>query len=284
MVYVDGNGPRRLARFIDRELAGRGHRVIRSRRDLTPNQARNRALAEVRTEYVCFVDNDVIVRPGWLEALVRGARETGAWVTGPVILQGEYEDGVIHNAGGEFSFEGAFGSRVAHQRNVYKFQSIEAPREPLVRRTFDYVEFHCVLVRTDAFDKIGPLDEELYSTREHIDLCLRVRDAGGRVCGEPASVVAYLRPPPVELGDLPFFLRRWSEAWNLRSLRHFAAKYGLDPEPYVLRHKAMRRRRRLIYQPLLDGVRRRFGDETATRLGWRLARWELHANRRLVRG
>jgi GT2 family glycosyltransferase len=165
MIYVDGHSPRRLARFIDREVAGRGHRVIRSRRYLTPNQARNLALAEVRTEFVVFVDNDVVVRPGWLQTLVRSARETGAWVMGPVILQGEYEDGVIHNAGGEIAFEGEFGWRIAHQRNVYKFQQIEAPADPMERRTFDYVEFHCVLVRTDVFDKIGLLDEQLYSTR-----------------------------------------------------------------------------------------------------------------------
>lgn len=283
LVYVDNRSPRRLARTIRRLVEGRrgGGRVIRSGRYLSPNQARNLAVAQVRTEYVAFVDNDVLVRPGWLEALLACARETGAWVVGPVVLQGEFADGVIHNAGGELAFEGEFGRRVAVQRNVFKFQKLEAPDEPLVRRTFDYVEFHCVLVRSDVFHKIGPLDEELYSTREHIDLCLRVREAGGRVYGEPASVIAYLRPPPLHWGDLRFFMRRWSEAWNLRSLRHFAAKYGLDPA-YVERHKAMRKRRRLVFEPLRARVRRHLGEDAAARLVERLYRLELRVNRWLV--
>lgn len=46
----------------------------------------------------------------------------------------------------------------------------------------DFVEFHCVLVRTAAFDSIGPLDEGLLSSREHLDLCLQVRANGGE-CG-----------------------------------------------------------------------------------------------------
>jgi GT2 family glycosyltransferase len=57
------------------EVAGRfGVRAIRhdDRRGL--NAARNTGLREARADLIAFVDDDVFVPPGWLDALVEGAR------------------------------------------------------------------------------------------------------------------------------------------------------------------------------------------------------------------
>ncbi|MBA3294528.1 MAG: hypothetical protein H0T40_12575 [Geodermatophilaceae bacterium] len=62
------------------------------------------------------------------------------------------------------------------------------------------------------------LDQLLLSTREHLDLCLQIVEAGGSVWLEPASVVTYVTPPPVVRPDSPYFLLRWSESWNVASL------------------------------------------------------------------
>ena len=75
----------------------------------------------------------------------------------------------------------------------------------------DLVEFHAVLIRTDAFDRLGPLDEGLKSAFEENDLCLDVRRLGGGICLEPDSVISYMQPPPVAWCDIPYFLLRWSD-------------------------------------------------------------------------
>ena len=86
-----------------------------------------------------------------------------------------------------------------------------------------------MLVRTDVFKKLGPLDEGLMSVHEHCDLCLLVRGAGGTVYLEPDAVVTYVAPPPFEPGDRPFYLMRWSPDWNDRSLKRFIEKWNLAP-------------------------------------------------------
>jgi GT2 family glycosyltransferase len=80
--------PRRLRRFLEARPRERGFRPIRTERYLAPNEARRLGLEEVRTPYVVFIDNDVLVSPGWLGALVRCAEETGAWLVGPVCCFG----------------------------------------------------------------------------------------------------------------------------------------------------------------------------------------------------
>ena len=246
LVYVDGNAPRPIRDALREQSELRGFMLLRSGRYLSPNQARNQAIAVVRTPYIAFVDNDVFVTDGWLEALVTCAEETGAWVVGPLTFEGDPADEEVHNAGGFYHFTGPDGERDLVQENRYGHRSLSEMPAGRERFQVDYVEFHCVLVRRSVFDVIGPLDEGLLSTHEHLDLCLQVSAAGGEVWSETRAWVTYDNPPPVCRQDLPYFLLRWSEAWNLASLEHFAAKYGLGPS-YMKRAVKSRARRHVIF-------------------------------------
>ncbi len=260
LVYVDGNSPARVRDRL-REEAGRyGFSIVRTEHYLSPNRARNLGLQSVRTPYVVFLDNDVVVTRGWLSALVDTAEATGAWVVGPLNFEGDLGDMEVHNAGGFYRFEGPEGRRQLLQDNRYGHRQYREMPEGLERQRVDYVEFHCVLVRRSAFDAIGPLDEELLSTREHLDLCLQVQAAGGEVWSDMTSFVTYDHPPPVTLGDLPFFLLRWSEAWNVASLRHFVAKYGLSEE-YIERAGGSRTRRWVVFEPVRARARQSLGEK-----------------------
>ena len=87
LVYVDGNSPRAVRRAIQRLADEHGFHIIRSDRFLYGNEARNLGAAGVDTEFVAFVENDVLVTPGWLDALVRCADQTGAAAVGPLTLE-----------------------------------------------------------------------------------------------------------------------------------------------------------------------------------------------------
>src|SRR6185436_15805021 len=89
VVYVDGGSPSPVREYLERQSAWPHFELIRSEEYLTPNAARNLAAARVRTKYVAFVDNDALVSPGWLDALVDCAESTGAWVVGPVYCESE---------------------------------------------------------------------------------------------------------------------------------------------------------------------------------------------------
>jgi GT2 family glycosyltransferase len=280
LVYVDGRSPRKVRDHLRAASEEHGFTLLREERYLAPNRARNLALPHVHTPYVVFMDNDLLVTPGWLDALVDCAEETGAWAVGPLYFEGDPGDELIHMAGGSIEFSGEAGRRTI--RTTHHHQHVRLADAPaLGRGACDYLEFHCALVRTDVFGRIGALDEGLLSSREHLDLCLRITEAGGTVWFEPASQVTYLSPPPVPLGDIPYYWLRWSDAWSRASLEHFSETYGIDGN-YVDRVGIMRGRRQLVFAPVQAWTGRRLGGKAERVLGRALSAAEPRLNRLFV--
>src|SRR5262245_10713659 len=75
LVCVDGGSPPAVREYLARQAREKQFTLVRTDHYLTPNQARNLAAKYVRTPYVAYVDNDVIVSEGWLEPLVKCADE-----------------------------------------------------------------------------------------------------------------------------------------------------------------------------------------------------------------
>jgi GT2 family glycosyltransferase len=230
LVCVDGGSPPHVRDYLARQAAERKFRLIRTEHYLTPNAARNLAIAEVRTKYVVFIDNDALVSPNWLPALVDCAESTGAWVVGPLYCEREPIATRIHMAGGNGDIVVEGGRRVFRELHRYYGRSVEEIRPILRREPVEMIEFHCVLVRMEALAQIGPLDEELLAATEHSDLCLLARRSGGEVYFEPASIVTYIPPTSFEASDRPYFQLRWSHAWVDASLKRFQEKWDLTAD------------------------------------------------------
>ena len=300
VVVVDGGSPKAAASYLREQADMRGFTLIRREEFLTPNEARNVGCAAAKTKYVAFVDNDVLYTPDWLQALVRCAEETGAGAVAPLTCQGLPAHQEIHHAGGDFVEDAA---------SMKSFFDVEAPEkrkfvevmhghgEPLKdwegrleRKETGFGEFHCVLARRDVFDKIGPLDERMLSTKEHIDFGMSLRAAGESVWFEPASVVTYVFPcraRPLQVADWPFFCLRWSDTHAKKSLSHFIEKWRLDTgSDYVRSREAVwpMRRRQGVLIPMVRRVPLIGSNRTLTnKFAGALARIEKPANRLYVR-
>jgi len=226
-ICVDGGGPASIRRYLVAEARRRGFHLIRTKHYLTPNEARNLAIPEVKTKYIAFVDNDVIFAPDWLKALTRCADETGADIVTPIVCYGKPVHTKIHFAGGTATFASRSGKRTIKTAHRLIERQLSEVKGELLREPTELAEFHCVLVRRDVFERFGPLDGKLKSMHEHIDLCLTVRNAGGTVMFEPASVVTNLWEMPLRLSDLPYFFCRWNDDWASESRMHFERKWDV---------------------------------------------------------
>lgn len=253
LVYVDGNSPAKIKHYLEAKAKEKGFQLIRTDYYLSPNCARNTGLAQVNTKYVVFVDNDVIVSPGWLENLIKCADETGATVVGPLMCHEEPVHEVVHCAGGETHIIRDVTGRNRLREKMYKQGHRVLDVLPKMQRTqTELCEFHCMLVRTQIFDQVGVLDEALLNTKEHLDFCMNVIQAGGTVYFEPESLVTYVPGPPLEWTDLHFYMLRWSDAWELASLSRLREKWNLAEDGYF-KHKYKIlgwRRKNTILRPL----------------------------------
>lgn len=263
LVYVDGRSPASVSRFVRQQCESRGYQYLRFEHYLSPNEARNIALRHVETEFVVFVDNDLFVNPGWLGTLLRCADETGAWLAGPLYLEGGAVSPRVHMAGGYARIETRGGGRHLVEGHFHPHKKRSEIPEPLERTQTQLLEFHCMLARAERLRQLGDLDERLLSMHEHVDVCLTVRAAGGTILFEPASVVRYSFDGPLRPADLPYIALRWSDDWNSRSIEAFKQKWALsedDPSIAAGNRYGRRHRQMLLEQIMPARLRKtRFG-------------------------
>ncbi len=164
----------------------------------------------------------------------------------------------VHCAGGESGVEIKHenGQETRHiiEKIYSQGRSVSTLRPQLKRERTGLAEFHCMLVRKDIFAQTGPLDEQLLNTKEHVDFSMLVEQAGGSVWFEPASLVTYVPGIPRTLADLSFYMLRWSNEWELASLRRLRDKWNLTEDKYF-RHRYRNvgwRRKMTIVRPLSE--------------------------------
>jgi glycosyltransferase involved in cell wall biosynthesis len=229
VVVTDGGYDRSTRAWVESFAAARDATLLRADSVLSPNEARNASLPFVDTEYVAFLDDNCFVREGWLDALVRCADETGAAIVAPLYGFRTGRDGkeTVHVFGAEahVDVDGERRSMVDRHHNAGR--PIDDLLASASRMPTEAAEFHCMLVRTRLFEQVGPLDEGLLSTSEHLDLCMRARAAGHEVWTDPASVVVYELPLPLPRRDRSGYVLRWCEAWNRESYRRFAEQWDI---------------------------------------------------------
>ena len=259
LIYVDGGSPSHIKEYLQENSQKRGFKLIRTEQYLAPNQARNLAIPHVKTEFVLFVDNDVLVSAHWLDRLLKCADETEASVVCPLTCIGKKMNEIIHLAGGEAriyeeTLEDGSIARKVHEKHYLVNRPVAEVQDQLYRKQCEFAEFHCMLVRNNVFAKIGLLDEKFLSTREHIDFCMSVTNTGGTIYCEPDSVVTYVPELPLNWADLSFFLLRWSDAWELESLEHFQQKWNLTKQDKYFKKRYKRlghRRHNAFLRPLV---------------------------------
>ncbi len=253
LIYVDGNSPAQIRNYLKTKSQIHNFEIIRKDYYLSPNHARNIGLNHANTKYVVFVDNDVIVSPGWLNNLVTCAEETGAAVVGPLMCEKKPLHQRIHFAGGECHIVTDIKGRRHLREKMYKQGQSVAELKPQLQRTqTELCEFHCALVRREIFDTLGKLDPAMLNTKEHLDFCLTVAESGGTIYFEPNSIVTYVPGPPLEITDMHFFMLRWSDAWTVSSLNRIREKWNLADDGYFQnKYKKLGwRRRGTIVKPL----------------------------------
>lgn len=238
LVYADGALPADVAEAVQRESEKRGFKFIRFDYPLTPNEGRNFGVENAETPYVVFVDNDVTVTPHWLEPLLDTAKETNAWLVGPVTLDGNFPNERIHSAGGDARIDVVHGKRHMHLVPHFSREHVAEVQSKLERGPVSMIENHVLLLRRDIFDTIGRLDEEVLGIGDLHDFVTQVNEAGGTTILEPASKVilwdASTNGDLLTSQDLPWYLLRWSDEWNKTSVDKIAENWNLDPaDPWI---------------------------------------------------
>lgn len=230
LIVVDCNIPAPYWEEMERVLEGRSNvDVIHRDRYLLPNQSKNLVIEEASGEYLCMIENDVLVQEDWLSTLIAACEEHPADVAVPLIVEGPLGTKDVH-------FDDALGE-VRHIQGPEGSQLEIVPREEdkeygwnAERQTVQFMEQHCLLFRRSVFDRIGPYDEAL-NTRDEIDLSLSLYDADVPVVFEPKCVVHYIPPFPPRRDEVDYFFMKWDLHQGARSRARIREKWNLVEVP-----------------------------------------------------
>jgi GT2 family glycosyltransferase/glycosyltransferase involved in cell wall biosynthesis len=197
VIVVDDASPDETPGRLD-ELVG--VRTVHLAHNVGFLAAVNEGLALARSPYVVLLNNDTVVRPGWLEALVSTAEANPA--VGVVGAKLVYPDGRLQEAGGVIWADGS-------GHNYGRDQDPDDPRFNFVRQV-DYCSGACLLVRREVLTVTGGLDTRFAPAYyEDTDLCFAARAHGYQVVYQPDAVVEH----------------------------HEGASHGTAPEAGVKRHQ-----------------------------------------------
>lgn len=138
----------------------------------------NRGASIAKGEFLCFLNNDTQVLPGWLENLVEVIKQNHqAGAVGSKLI---YADGRLQEAGG-IIWQDATG---------YNYGRLDSPNEPEYNylRQVDYCSGASLLVKKELFKKVdGFCEDFIPAYYEDTDLCFKIRQLGYKVLYQPKS-------------------------------------------------------------------------------------------------
>ena len=153
------------------------------------NRALRHAFGELKADWVCLLNNDVLVGPELFARLAEGVDEA------------EKSGGVVGAAGPCISYlderrrvwacGGSIGGGINVTQLRWHERALEKVKDLTQVTDVDYVPGACLLLSRAGWEKTGPLDEDFFCYMEDVDYCLRLRDAGFRVVAVPSARVAH---------------------------------------------------------------------------------------------
>jgi hypothetical protein len=255
--------------------------LIANEYNLGFTRSNNQGIAASRGRHLLLLNPDAEVQPGALASMVSYLDEhPEVGVLGPQLLN---PDGSIQSSRRRFpTLATAFVESTVLQRYF--------PRARLLWRYYcedhsaqetqevDWVVGACMMVRRQAVEEVGPLDESFFMYSEELDWCYRMKQAGWKVVYLPeAKVVHHYAKSSSQ--DLPrqhiyfadskcrFFRKHRgalaAEALRLFLLATYLFQFGEEGAKYLLGHKRPLRRERLglLLRVLRSGLRARLPDE-----------------------
>jgi GT2 family glycosyltransferase len=179
LLVVDDASPDRTEEVLSRCP---GIRYLRNAQNGGFITSCNHGASEARGRYLCFLNNDTVVLPGWLDRLLETMESTpGAGLVGSRLI---YPDLSLQESGGVV-WRDASATNWGNGRDPFNptYGSL---------RDADYCSAASVLVERALFEAIGGFDRRYAPAYyEDTDLAFAVRARGRRVLVQPASRVVH---------------------------------------------------------------------------------------------
>lgn len=167
-------------------------RLIENQKNEGFARANNQAMAASQGRYMLLFNSDAIATPGAIQSLVSLAEaESRAGIVGAQLLNLDGSFQASHTTfptiWQEFLVLTGLGRLLKG-----RWYPSRGPEENKGPQVVGYVEGACLLVRRQAFEEVGGLDEGYFMYAEETDWCYTMKQAGWQVWYQPAAKIIHL--------------------------------------------------------------------------------------------
>ena len=199
-------------------------RLVENAGNVGYSRAVNQGIRLAAGRFVLILNPDIVVRPGSIDALIDFMERTpDAGIAGAKLV---YADGSLQYSARSFYTIGSLvyrrtvlGRLFPRAKPLRRHLLLDDPHEST--RVVDWVIGACMMVRREALERVGAMDERFFLYFEDIDWCFRMGKQGWKVYYVPASVMThtYERSSAKSMLRKPFVfhalsLLRYAEKWN----------------------------------------------------------------------
>jgi GT2 family glycosyltransferase len=180
----------------------------------------NLAVERAQGELLCFLNDDTeVIAADWLSTMTGHVLRDRVGAVGAMLL---YPNGRIQHAGVVLGAGGV----AAHAYRSMPGEIRGYHDRAVIDQDVSCVTAACMLVRRDAFSKVGGFDEAFAIAFNDVDLCLRLREAGWRIVLAPGAQLYHKES--ASIGQHDQASGQWLFEWNLIRTR-WGAQLMSDP-------------------------------------------------------
>lgn len=202
LYFVDCGYPAAVIQEIDRFLADKDNVVrLRIPNFVWPSEALNLVVPRLAEEYLCIIQNDVLIQPGYFRELLSTFETQGCDIVQPETL--ELQNGEFRPHRHEYT-----DTRILKMNGRwYMHMEVKGlPKPPPPVRRIQHFELHTLMFTQRAVRRVSPFP--VLNTREHLDLAmLAYHERLVAFVNENAKASYVL--PPIQASDAKYFDFRW---------------------------------------------------------------------------
>jgi len=166
-------------------------RLVANSQNVGFARANNQAIILSQGPYMLLFNSDAFASPGAVQALVSLAdREPRAGIVGAQLRNPDGSFQASHTRFPSLWQELLILTGLGRLVRGPWYPSL-GPEEDRGPQVVDYVEGACMLVRRQAVDQVGGLDESYFMYAEEVDWCYTMKQAGWQVWYQPGALVTH---------------------------------------------------------------------------------------------
>ena len=231
-------------------------------------RANNQAIQQCRGQYVLLLNPDTLVSPGALQALVDFLdKHPNAGAVGAKLLN---PDGSLQISSHPRPTLARELWRLFHLDALWPYAEYSRTKwETNDPQEVDILMGACLLLKKEALDQVGLLDENYFIYSEEVDLCYRIQRAGWHIYWIPEAEVVHFGGQSTQQVPTEMFLNLY-----LSKIKYFRKHYGWTAAQIyklILRMAALSR---ILLAPFIifEHSSRRHKHLTLVTRYWRLVR------------